>query len=601
MHETTDKLPNGIILLSQPEQLRVTPEDMTDALSEAYKKLPRFPVSLDEMAEVARQAIRSRDWGAAQRELEQRFRRELAPLRQQHPDYLIVYFGSAPIPLSIHLGFLLETWHQVEVVPHHHARRAWGWIAESGQSLARLSEVHLPDYKDRTPGDAVIRVSTSHLVDPQVTRRAVPEPLLEVDIALECPAEDAFTSMAEMRAVAQAFRRTLDVIGDQFPGVQCVHVFASVQPGMALLLGAQISKTMHPPVQTYQYERYADAGLYHLPAILVNGPSRRPPAPLTEEEGARAQRGRERLQDDLERMKGIAQRAQRNPVPSWIADALSRREGHPAFAGRWLYLPPLHDTPLLRTSVDVASRSVDDSFRLNPDGKWQIDDHWLACLARRMPDEDRRQRALRLLVLHESVHRGPQTLTRTSSQGVGRFPKVLEEIDYHADVWAMLYEHALTELSAHSEVEDPQRFFMNLVLAATETMWAFDDDGSSLREIQIRRLSRYLIWYWQYLHLERGTGRGAPMTLEAVLTTLAERPVIELAGPAVVARDERVFFALDTAHVKVPELAIYHAGRLHRHGTRYDFSITDLIEGVRMRDGDKILGALRGAFEQTIR
>jgi hypothetical protein len=222
-------------------------------------------------------------------------------------------------------------------------------------------------------------------------------------------------------------------------------------------------------------------------------------------------------------------------------------------------------------------------------------------LARRLPEEERRRRALRLLVLHEAVHRGPQALTRTSSQGVGRFPKVLEEIDYHADVWALLYEHALSELASRAEVLDPQRFFMDLIRVATETMWAFDDDGSPLGEIQVRRLSRYLIWYWQYLHLERGTGRGAPMTLEEILALLAERPVIELAGPAVVARDERVFFALDIAHVKVPELCIYHEGRLYRHGARYDFSITGLIEGARMRDGDKILGALRAAFEQTVR
>ncbi len=251
--------------------------------------------------------------------------------------------------------------------------------------------------------------------------------------------------------------------------------------------------------------------------------------------------------------------------------------------------------------MDVASRVVDDSFRLSPEGKWQIDDHWLLRLARRIPDEARRQRALRLLVLHESVHRGPQALTRTSSQEIGRFPKVLEEIDYHADVWAMLYEHARTELLVRSEVADLQRFFMDLILVATETMWAFDDDGSSLREIQIRRLSRYLIWYWQYLHLERGTGRGEPMKLEDILDVLAERPIIELAGPAVVARSERVFFALDIAHVQMPELAIYHEGRLYRHGTRYDFSITGLLEGVRTRDGDKILGVLRAAFEQTVR
>jgi hypothetical protein len=300
-------------------------------------------------------------------------------------------------------------------------------------------------------------------------------------------------------------------------------------------------------------------------------------------------------------MRGVAQREQRNKTPNWVVGALSRPEGHPALSGRWLDLPALHGTPLPRTKADRETRVVPDSFRLSPTNDWQIDDHWLARLAQRIPEDARRRRALRLLVLHESVHRGPQTLTRSSSQEIGRFPKIVEEIDYHADVWGMLYEYELAELGSRSEVADPQRFFMDLITVATQTMWAFDDDGSPLREIQIRRLNRYLIWYWQYLHLERGTGRGEALSLDAALAILADRPIIELAGPTVLAHDERVFFALDTARVKDPELGVYHKGRLYRHGQRPDFSITALLQGVRERDGGRILDALRAAFEQTVR
>src|SRR5262249_26924618 len=158
------------------------------------------------------------------------------------------------------------------------------------------------------------------------------------------------------------------------------------------LLGAQISKTMHPQVQTYQYERHAEDGPYHVRALLVNGPSRPPPAPLSEEEAERAQRDREHLKEDLDRMKGFARRVQSDPAPSWIREALPRQEGHPAFVGRWLRLPRLHETPLPGTTVDVASRAVDDSFRLSPDKEWQIDDHWLSRLARRIPEGEQRRR-----------------------------------------------------------------------------------------------------------------------------------------------------------------------------------------------------------------
>ncbi|WP_257450032.1 SAVED domain-containing protein [Archangium lipolyticum] len=601
MIEPNDMPPSGLILLSQPAQLGITPRDMAGALPESYKALPRLDVELD-MTELASHALRSRDWGEAQRALEDLFRAKLAPIREKHPDYRLVYFGSSPIPLAIYLGSLISTWQQVEVIPHHHVRRAWGWFPEPGRPPARLARVHLPEHWERSSGDAVIRVSTSHRVDRHMTERVIPQPLVEIDIALESPAEDAFTRMEQMQEVAHAFREALDIIGTRFPGIQCVHLFASVQPGMALLLGAQINRTMHPPVQTYQYARHEENEPYHQRALLVNAPSLPEPLPLTEEERALADGDRGNLLRDLEGMKEFTRREHEPSARNWLAGLLSSPGGHPEFSGHWLHLPALRDTLLFETTVDVERRTVTDSFLLDSSSNaWQVDAHWLARLARRIPEEVRRQRALRMLVLHELAHRGPQGLTSRSSREIGRFPKVLEEIDYHADVWAMLHEYALARARDPGEVADPRRFFMDLVRIATETMWAFDDGGPPLREIQIRRLNRYLIWYWQYLLLERGAGRGHKTTLEFLLSILAQRPLIELAGPTVVAHDERVYFALDTARVKVPELGLYHEGRLHRHGARSDFELHALLEGARNRDGNGILEVLRSAFDLTVR
>jgi hypothetical protein len=600
MNEPRETLPKGLILLSQPEQLRIEPARMLEALPAAYRSLHHHVVELD-MAEVAREALRTQDWSMAWRTLEERFRAEVAPLRDKYPDYQIVYFGSAPIPLAVLLGFLVETLQPVTVIPHHHTRRIWAWVSEPDKPPARLRPVTMPAERDRSPGEAIIRVSTSHLVDPQVTRSAVPGALLEVDLTLEHPSEDAFSGVEEMQAVARRFREVLDEIGDRFQGIDRVHLFASVQPGMALLLGAQISKTMHPPVQTYQYARHAQGGPYHVPAGVVNRPARPERSPLTAEQQARPQGDREHLSRDLERMYGLAERWKSSPGQGWLT-ALLGRKAHPDFTGSWRDLPTLYGTPLLKTKVDVDTRAVEDSFRLAPPRNlWQIDDHWLARLARRLPDDADRRRALRMLVLHELAHRGPQMLTRTSSQEIGRFPKVLEEIDFHADVWAMLHEYELTRSESPRQVEDAPRLFMDLAHVATECMWAFDDDGAPMREIQIRRLSRYLIWYWQYLLLERLASRSQASTLEDVLSILAQRPVLELAGPSILTHDGRIFFALEPGRVRSPELAVYHQGQLYRHGPRPDFSIDALLAGVRARDGEKIRDSLRGAFEQTAR
>ena len=599
MGTSSDILPRGLLLLSHAEQRGITPDEITGALPSAYAVLPRCVVELN-VEEALGPPTAGRDWHAEQRALDAQLHATLKPLRDKFPDYNLVYFGSSSIPLTIYLGYMLETWQRVEVVPHQHAERSWGWTPPDGRPPARLLPVSLPDYKDRSPGEAIIRVSTSHQVDPQGTRQVVPDPVLvEVDISLEHPAEDVFHEMDEMLAVAVAFRRALDRISDDFPGVQRVHLFASVQPGMALLLGAQISKTMHPAVQTYQYLRNAVNASHHVPALLMNGPRSPEPIVLNPDQATQAARDRANLARDVDRMKGFIRQEQRTQVTLWIAGLLARPAGHPAFNGMWRDLPPLSLTPLNHTSVDVSTRAVDDSFRLNASNQWQIDDGWLARLARRLPDEEERRRALRMLVLHESAHRGPQGLTGTLSKGVGRFPKVLEEIDYHADVWGMLYEHALTALNSPAEVDASPQFFQKLILTATETMWAFDDDGSALRQIQVRRLNRYLIWYWQYLLLERAATRNT--SFDDVLEILAQRPIIELAGPTLLTHDERVFLALDAPRMMSPELCVYSQGRLHRHGPRIDFPIAALLEGVSARSGKAILDVLRAAAEQTAR
>ncbi|NRD62015.1 SAVED domain-containing protein [Corallococcus exiguus] len=600
MNEPNIPPPAGLVLLTHPEQRPVTPMEAVQALPSSAMSLPRVSVEID-MADIAQQAIRSRDWSTAHRTLEQLFKTRLAPQLKQHPGYRVVYLGSSSIPLTLYLGACVHTWRQVEVIPHHHVHRTWGWHSEPSKPAARLATVHLPIERDRTPGEAIIRVSTSHVVEPQMTLRVVPNPIAQIDIALEQPSEDAFSTQEEMQAVAGAFRQALDVLGDKFTGIQRVHLFASVQPGMAFLLGAQISPTMHPAIQTYQYTRSQEQGAFHAPAILLNRPPPPERIPLTDEALRRAQEDREQLAADLERMKGFTLTASRISTTSWLAQVLGAKKGLAGVAPHWMHLPTLGETPLSQSTVDLDLRSVSDSFTFSQQGAWQIDDAWLDQLARRLEGAPSRRRALRLLVLHEFAHRGPQGLTRSSSREIGRFPKVLEEIDYQADVWAMLHEYALTLVQNPREVEDVRTFFMNMVLTATNTMWAFDDSGPPLEEIQVRRLNRYLIWYWQYLLLERGAGAGRETSLEVVLGLLTHRPAIELAGPNVHTHDERVFFALDHAHLNIPELAIYHQGRLFRHGARADFSLTELMARVRARDGEGILTILRSAFEQTVR
>lgn len=601
MSTTNDTLPAGLFLLAHTAQIGITEKEMLDALPAAYRTLPVVPAELN-VSDIAEQAIHTGDWSTARRVHEERFKQNVASLLENRTGYRIVYFGSAPIPLAIHLGSLLGTWRQIDVIPHHHHERVWGWGPHDGEPPC-LKPLQLPEARNNSPGVAIIRVSTSHLVDARLSREAVAEdPLVEIDVSLEHPTEDAFSCVEDMYKVSTAFRRAVDDIGDRFLGIQCVHLFASVQPGVALLLGAQISPTMHLDIQTYQYARNSASPPYHKPAILVSKRTRPPSRMLTDEERHQAAEVRGQLARDLERIKGFAEMEGKGNSTGWLDGLLLGSTPPHELSGQWLALPRLCDTILHRTSVDCVTDTVAGNFVLEPTSSvWKIDDQWLARLARRLPSKEDQSRALRLLVLHELAHRGPQRLTSTSSRGIGRFSKVLEEIDYHADLWAMLYEHTLQGLQSRNAVTNPRLFFQSLIRIATETMWAFYDDSEPLEEIQTRGLHRYLNWYWQYLRLEVEDEGMKELSLESVLSILAQRPILELAGPRIFTRDERVWFSLNLAPKSLPELAIYHDGKLHRYGQSIHFYIETLLDAVKQRNAEGMLDILRAAVEQAVR
>lgn len=599
---TRRPIPPGLILLSQPVLHPISLAEMAKALPEEWQGLPQTTIELSP-PEFTQQAMPIHDWPAAARALEEQYHAQVEPLRQKHPDYLVVYFGTAPVPLALRLGTLVGTLHPVAAMLHDHERRVWEWRAPAGQDErppAELAPLALPRERDRTPGEAVIRVSTSHLVDPHLTRQHVPSPLVELDVALVHPAENAFTTGDELDRVAEAFKQALDNVSDRFPGMYLVHVFASVQPGVAFLLGTRLSSTMHLEVQTYQYVRTAD--IPHVPVLRIGGPTPPPPLPLTEEDIVRAARDRSALGQDLAKMKAWAEQFGSRPETNWTAVLSDHTLGAlgAVFAGAWRHLPAVWKTPILRSTVDEATRIVDDSFVLDPRTQtWQLDDRWLARLAARLADATARRRSLRMLLWHEAVHRGPQGLTSATSAGIGRFPKVLEEIDYQADVWTMVHDYLYTRLDEPKAAQDPVQFFRKAIRVATATMWAFDDGAGPLREFQVRRLNRYLTWYWQYLMLEHN--HSPALELQGVLELLATRPLIELAGPELHTHGERIWFSLDPRRMRNPELAVYAGGRLYRHGPRIDLSIERLIEGVRQRNEDQIIDVLRSVVDHTAR
>ncbi|WP_437324952.1 SAVED domain-containing protein [Sorangium sp. So ce381] len=581
----------GLILLAHPVHWTISSAEMVQALSTETHALSRVEVSLDEVR-VPMHAAGLIDWVDARQRTEQALAERLRPLLEKSDGYHVAYFGAAPIPLAMFLGFRVGTWATVHPFQKRHDSPSWRWQREDKTIEVKVEGV--PRDKVRARGDVAIRVATSHAIDLQDVRDVVPEAIAEISIQTAPTHTDALSSAADLEAVATEFVRALDAVIEHCPNAQWVHVFVSAPVGMAFRLGACVSPTKHPRVKTYQYMR--ESSPKYAPAIVLQEDGE---PTLVLDDVARDRAGTARRLWDEERARlaayGTTLKRHAAKAETWLPTLFQDTASAWNPGLRLAALPPLWKAGFENVRVGQGPSALAE-FRFDPASReWQFGDVLLAGIARQVPGEDDLRRAGRMFLLHEGLHEVAQGLTSATSARIGRFPKLLEEVDYVADVWAMLHDYAL-ERDTSGKTSDARAHLLKCIDVALGSFWGFDDRGTELREVQVRRLHRYLIWTWQRLRLEQVTG-GEP----DVIRTLLERPMLELAGPPVVARRERVYFDLDPKRVDSPELMVLDGNRAQRYGTGPGTPVANILEGFRRRDSTLIRDALQGVFDQVRR
>ena len=202
----------------------------------------------------------------------------------------------------------------------------------------------------------------------------------------------------------------------------------------------------------------------------------------------------------------------------------------------------------------------------------------------------------RLFLFHEALHysgRG-HWLTREIANGIGQFPKVIEEADYQADVWGLLTEYKYCCMYENSKLNNGlKQFFCNAIDTAVETMWSFVDTGTEQNTVQIRAMNRFWNWYWQWTLIKALPGKGS---LNEMVPILLHKPVIEFAGAPMELRAHRTFFKLNVRNSDRLQLAAFMNNRVHRFTPT---SIEDIMTGFKLLNGNKIKTALK-SFQVTI-
>jgi len=521
-------------------------------------------------------------------EQQRKFAMQVEPELEKYPNALIAYFGLAPIPLAFHFGFLCKGFRNFWVYQFHHDKKVWYRDIEPVSGfVTEFEPLELPTHIEKGKGDVFIRVSTSYRIEPQHTHEILSNPTNEFDIKLTKTQPDSIHSSDQINQLVSQFQEILSAVNNYLPDRDKIHLFLSTSAGVPFALGTKINPTIFPYVQTYQFDK--DETPKYKEAILITKFSDDTQAFTSEEiknAAALRKKWNKELKERIIPYIGLAEQDK-----SWLSAVA--KNGAINAPDIWTKLPGLPQTSLKDDKIDLDQKTVADGFKYdNENCAWILDDSFFISVNHRFRKNTKANtmQAGRLFLFHEALHYSPNghNLTQEIATGIGRFPKVIEEADYQADVWAMLNDYAFGRHYADDvAVSNPKKYFIGAIHSAVETMWSFVDRGIELREIPIRSVNRFLNWYWQLVRIEQLPGNGS---LEGIAEILFDKPIIEFAGAEVITLNQRTCFKLTSKPVNQLEMAIFSKNRVFRFAPT---QISNIVDGFKGLDGSKILSALK--------
>lgn len=585
---------NKIVIIKHAVHNSISNEEVEAALSEELSQSERIfvevvpvKVSLDESGDV--------HWPTAARHQKQQFEQEIKPILDSNPDAIVAYFGLAPIPLAAHLGYLVGPFRKTKVFQRHHESKSWKWPNSGNEDKGIALKSREPKELFEMPGDVILRVKTSFDIIPEITTELVKEHSREIDIQAKELSKDFFESEAQIERFANDYCNALDSIATFLPKTDTIHLFAAIPVGLAFLIGAKINPNVHPRVQTYQFSKIKN-GSYD-PALALQNQSNEPEQ-LTDDEKKTVDELRELLIGEYERIKAYTEwvgKNRDNDDTSWAATIFEKGKIPSKLTeGRWGYMPPISDTPILDSFIDKTVTNSGEQFYDDPRRAWLLDDYFLHALKKRLVEIEKIKQAFRLFIFHESLH-FQLGLSSYQAQGIGRFPRVLEEADFYADVWAMINEYGFTRFhSGTAQVLDSSNFFSSLIELALETFWAFDTNADMFRP-QVRRVNRYLIWYYMMAQLRLSKMKDIDETIERMTI----KPIVDLRGATTKSDPEgRIEYLFNGAASSTIAMAVYdYQNRIIRITTDNNIPLEELPKAFITRDGNRLKGILNAFFD----
>jgi hypothetical protein len=177
----------------------------------------------------------------------------IARSRNKLPRFAV--FSLAPIPLAIHLGFVLSDRVEVEPFQYHRDRKSWRWPVATGEADLAFEVSGMPKMPTRKPVDVSIRVSLSADIQKEEMRAAVGRAPVEVQLRVARPDVAWLISAEQLRSLSGGIRGVLAEVRRLVPNATRMHLFYAGPTGGAIIVGQAINPRMNPPVALYEYDR----------------------------------------------------------------------------------------------------------------------------------------------------------------------------------------------------------------------------------------------------------------------------------------------------------------------------------------------------------
>lgn len=562
----------------------ITDETIYETLNEHYGECHFETVRFDDMS-IEHGDQSELTWLTWKNEQSAYYSEVIKPKIDEDSNRQIVYFGLAPIPLCIHLGFLIGAQRGVDVFQKlHEEEENWKWLNNDEEEI-KLSIGKLPETVSRSKEDTVIRIGTFAKIDPNSTQKNVENTAFEVDINAENSDVDYFRSLQQINAGANDFFSVLNKLNETFPEMGSTHLFAAVPCGFAFLMGKKIQPNVHKNVVTYHY--HARQEPKYSEAFVIQEKSEQEIIIPENELQNIAEIKKELEAHYRQSIEWFVSENTENEHDNWFLSILPKKVDTPMTHFPWNSLSKVGDTML--ADARFSSTPLDeDETKFFVDDKWYFPNWLIYRLTQTFELEDLKT-AMRLFWFHEGIHYTDHQINSDNSESLGRYARVLEEADYQSDVYALFCEFGIKKENAFRREVD---FFAERIEILIRTLQAFDGKDPAAR-MQTRRVNRYLIWYFQLARIKHSKCKS----IDDIIDILSIKPHIDLKLPIKLHERNKIFYQLSGFNLDEIGIAFFHNNKVQSFGPNgSQFNLIKLVEGLRTKNSESVMEVMRQAL-----